>query len=88
VRKADDPAFEWKICGFSALLERGAIPASSALFRCCGYEGYASFKNSTVCLGGIKQLSADNINRHKSSSSRVNSNHNFLEIPFAVLLES
>ncbi|OEL17626.1 hypothetical protein BAE44_0021355 [Dichanthelium oligosanthes] len=40
VRKTDDPAFEWKICGFSALLERGAIPASSALFLCCGYEWF------------------------------------------------
>ncbi|RLN42025.1 hypothetical protein C2845_PM01G39750 [Panicum miliaceum] len=40
VRKADDPAFEWRICGFSALLERGATPASSALFRCYGYEWF------------------------------------------------
>ncbi|KAL6615718.1 hypothetical protein ACP70R_037988 [Stipagrostis hirtigluma subsp. patula] len=36
--KTHDPAFKWKISGFSALLERGAISAISGPFRSCGYE--------------------------------------------------
>ncbi|CAL4933907.1 unnamed protein product [Urochloa decumbens] len=35
---SDDPAFRWKIYGFSTLLERGAIPAFSAAFNGCGYK--------------------------------------------------
>ncbi|KAL6640944.1 hypothetical protein ACP70R_019125 [Stipagrostis hirtigluma subsp. patula] len=36
--KTHDPAFKWKVHGFSALLERGAISANSAHFHCCGYK--------------------------------------------------
>ncbi|KAL6883782.1 hypothetical protein ACP4OV_011196 [Aristida adscensionis] len=35
-----DPAFEWKVYGFSALLERGAISANSATFHCGGYKWF------------------------------------------------
>jgi len=35
--KTHDPAFKWKFYGFSALLDRGAVSANSAIFRCCGY---------------------------------------------------
>ncbi|CAN6318140.1 unnamed protein product [Urochloa humidicola] len=31
-----DPDFEWKVYGFSSLLQRGATPANSAPFHCCG----------------------------------------------------
>ncbi|XP_022679103.1 uncharacterized protein LOC111255850 [Setaria italica] len=40
LRKTHDPAFKWKFYGFSALLDRGAVPAYSALFHCCGYSWF------------------------------------------------
>jgi hypothetical protein len=40
--KTHDPVFKWKFYGFSALLDRGAVRANSALFHCCGYSWYAS----------------------------------------------
>lgn len=40
LEKIHDPSFKWKVYGFSALLERGAISANSACFRCCGYNWF------------------------------------------------
>ncbi|KAL6640945.1 hypothetical protein ACP70R_019126 [Stipagrostis hirtigluma subsp. patula] len=38
--KTHDPAFEWKVYGFSSLIERGAISATSATFHCGGYKWF------------------------------------------------
>ncbi|OEL18651.1 hypothetical protein BAE44_0020330, partial [Dichanthelium oligosanthes] len=38
--KTHDPAFKWKFYGFSALLDRVAVSANSALFHCCGYSWF------------------------------------------------
>ncbi|KAK3138166.1 hypothetical protein QOZ80_5AG0365380 [Eleusine coracana subsp. coracana] len=38
--KTHDPAFKWKVYGFSALLEKGTIPAYSDFFHCSGYTWY------------------------------------------------
>uniref|UniRef100_K4AMW8 MATH domain-containing protein n=1 Tax=Setaria italica TaxID=4555 RepID=K4AMW8_SETIT len=40
LEKADGPAFQWKIYGFSSLLEKGATTVTSDVFHCCGYEWY------------------------------------------------
>jgi len=40
LRKTHDPAFNLKFYGFSALLDRGAVSANSALFDCCGYSWF------------------------------------------------
>ncbi|KAL6643098.1 hypothetical protein ACP70R_021279 [Stipagrostis hirtigluma subsp. patula] len=38
--KTHDPAFKWKIYGFSALIERGATSANSASFHCGGFNWF------------------------------------------------
>ncbi|TKV93354.1 hypothetical protein SEVIR_9G220800v4 [Setaria viridis] len=40
LEKADGPAFQWKIYGFSSLLEKGATTVTSDVFHCCGYEWF------------------------------------------------
>ncbi|KAM0892625.1 hypothetical protein ACQ4PT_025624 [Festuca glaucescens] len=60
--ETQEPAFKWKIQGFSAQLLRGAISSCSARFDCCGYKWYLGLTPShkavragppqvAVCLG-------------------------------------
>ncbi|OEL27021.1 hypothetical protein BAE44_0011960 [Dichanthelium oligosanthes] len=38
LEKIGDPDSQWKIYGFSSLLEKGATIVTSDVFHCCGYE--------------------------------------------------
>nr|AAG13578.1 hypothetical protein [Oryza sativa Japonica Group] len=49
--KIHNPVFLWKVYGFSALLQRGALAAKSAAFHCSGYNWYLKVSPMHKTLG-------------------------------------
>ncbi|RCV42499.1 hypothetical protein SETIT_9G221600v2 [Setaria italica] len=93
--KIHDPSFKWKVYGFSALLERGATPANSTRFHCCGYKCRVSFKPGHT-MNALFELSVYNHSNgtyyggKDSCSSTVKKTHSkkMCLIPLEVLKSS
>ncbi|KAB8113025.1 hypothetical protein EE612_051881, partial [Oryza sativa] len=49
--KIHNPVFLWKVYGFSALLQRGALAAKSAAFHCSGYNWFLKVSPMHKTLG-------------------------------------